>query len=278
MAIYSGYSGAPGAGDTTAAPSQNLWAPVDAGIEKPGRWFHTWNDFDNLPFTTLPTTEGEWGDLKFFSSTGGYFTAVDVEGGVRKIGSDGDNEGAAIGMASFPYKIIQNAGELVFEARIKTATLATDICDMFVGLIESVAFTAAVPCTSTQGLISDNNMVGFYRDSTTAATSALLDTTYKANTVAVVNVKEGAITLVADTWVKVGMVFNRGGDNVLRFYKDGIELVNNKAIPSTAGDDFPNDVRMGWVLGVTNTTAPAATEFISIDWIRVAQKRVSAPA
>jgi hypothetical protein len=64
-------------------------------------------------------------------------------------------------MASFPYKIIQNAGELVFEARIKTATLAADICDMFIGLIESVALAAAVPCTSTQGLISDNNMVGF---------------------------------------------------------------------------------------------------------------------
>jgi hypothetical protein len=102
-----------------------------------------------------------------------------------------------------------------------------------------------------------------------------LDTTYKADGVAVVNVKEGAIALVADTWVKVGMVFNRRGDNVLRFYKNGIELPDTKAIPSAAGTDFPNDARMGWVLGVTNTTAPAATEFISIDWIRVAQKRAT---
>jgi hypothetical protein len=237
----------------------------------------SWQDFVNLPFTTLPTTEGAWGDnMKVFSSTGGYFTAVDVEGGVRKIGSDGDNEGAAIGMASFPYKIIQNAGELVFEARIKFATLTTDLYDLFVGLIESAALAAAIPCTGTQGLISDNNMVGFYRDSTDATTSALLDTTYKADTVAVVNVKEGAITLVADTWVKVGMTFNRGGDNVLRFYKDGIELVNNKAIPSAAGTDFPNDARMGWVLGVTNTAAVGSTEFASVDWIRVAQKITSA--
>lgn len=283
MAQYSGYAGAPGSGDTSCAPSQNLWASVDAGLERPGRWFSSWNDFDELVYSVaaLPTTEGPYAGLRVFTSTGGYFTAIDAEGGVRKLGSDGDNEGAAIGSAYQPYKIIQNAGELVFEARVKTSSVAaatdTTAHDFFVGLMDSTALSAVVPITATTGTMADVNFVGFLRDTTSTTTAAAFETTSKADGQTVVKYSTSVGTIVADTWIKVGMVFNRGGDNVLRFYTNGVEHATSIAIPSAAGTTFPNDVRMGWVMGVTNSGA-TNTGYASIDWIKVAQKRVtSAP-
>jgi hypothetical protein len=274
MGQRSGYSGAPGVGDTTSAPSQNLWAQVDAGLEKPGIWNHMWEDFDNLPFTTLPTTEAAWPPVyKMFSSSGATFAAADIEGGARAMVEATDNEGISWGMASFPYKIIQGAGELVFEARIKRLNI-TGTYGFFVGLIESVAFTNTVPIVAAPSAaipLSDNNLVGF---NNLESTPSVIDTVYKANTVTLVTVQTGGITLVADTFVKLGMTFNRGGDNILRFYKDGIELGSTKAIPSAAGTDFPNDVRLGAVLATLNGATAALS--VTPDWVRVAQKRVTA--
>ena len=51
-------------------------------------------------------------------------------------------------------------------------------------------------------------------------------------------------------------------------------LPDTKAIPSAAGTDFPNDVRLGWCVAVQNATGttPGSTD---LDWIRCAQRRVS---
>lgn len=268
MAIYSGYSGAPATGDTTALPSQNLWAPVDA-CERPGLWNETFEDFHNLPFTTLPTTEAAWPPYyKMFSSSGATFAAADAEGGQRVFVEATDDEGISWGMASFPYKIIQNAGELVFECRIKRANI-TATFGFFVGLIETAALSATVPITAA-GALSDNNLVGFFQPE---GDPDGVDTTYKANGVTAVTVQADAITLVADTYVKMGMTFNRGGDNILRFYNNGFELTSSKFIPSAAGTDFPNDVRLGAVVAFLNGATAALSG--TIDWIRVAQRRVT---
>lgn len=256
-------------GDTTALPTSALWHQVDAEMATPGLWSHSWENFDEFGFA-VPTTEGAIGKHKGFSSTGGLFTRVDEEGGVIGLGSDGDNEGSSIGQAFFPFKIIQNAGELVFEARVKSSTIADTKHGIFVGLIESAALSATVPIAAN-GTLADQNLVGFHR---LEGDGDKIDTVYKADGVTAVTVKADAITLVADTYVKLGMVFNRGGDNVLRFYKNGVELADTKAIPSAAGTDFPNDVRLGWVIAALNATATTPGT-ASADWIRVAQRRVT---
>ena len=70
------------------------------------------------------------------------------------------------------------------------------------------------------------------------------------------------------------MTFNRMDDNVLRFYLNGVELVDTYFVIASAGTAFPNDVRMGWTIGVTNTGA--TTDRLFVDWVRCAQKRVTA--
>ena len=268
MAIYSGYSGAPGSGDTTSLPSQNLWAQVDAA-EHPGLWNETFEDFHNLPFTTLPTTEAAWPPYyKMFSSSGATFSAVDAEGGQRAMVEATDNEGISWGMASFPYKIIQNHGELVLECRFKRANI-TATFGFFIGLIESAALSATVPIAA-DGTLADQNLVGFFQPE---GDPDGVDTVYKANGVTAVTVQSDAIVLVADTFTKMGMTFNRGGDNFLRFYENGVEKTSTKFIPSAAGTDFPNDVRMGAVIALLNGATAAMSG--TIDWIRVAQRRVT---
>lgn len=274
MGQRGGYAGAPGAGDTTALPSNGLWAQVDAELEKPGLWTHEWQDFDVYLASeaSIPTTEDPFlgGHVFVFSDTGGLFTKVDAEGGVRTLGSDGDNEGSSCRSGSYPFKIIQNAGELVFEVRCKSSTIADTKHGILTGLIEDVALTAIIPITAA-GAIADKNLVGFHR---LEGDGDKVDTVYKADGVTAVTVQADAVTLVADTYVKLGMTFNRGGDNVLRFYKDGLELTTTKAIPSAAGTDFPNDIRLGWFFAVLNATGTTPGD-AQIDWIRVAQRRVT---
>ena len=273
MGQHGGYSGAPGVGDTRAVPSQGLWTQVDAELETPGLWMHHWTDFDDTPYATesLPTADDPFNGLRIFTDTGGTFTAVDAEGGVRLLSSNDDNEGASVSRGMYPFKIIQNAGELVFETRLKMSTIADTTIGVFAGLIENVAPTAIVPITAA-GVLSANNLVGFHR---LEGDGDKFDTYYKADNVTAVAVQADAVTLVADTYIKLGMTFNRGGDNILRYYSDGLELTNSKFIPSAAGTDFPNDVRLGWIVAVLNG-AGSSPGTVSLDWVRCAQRRATA--
>jgi hypothetical protein len=128
-----------------------------------------------------------------------------------------------------------------------------------------VALTATSPITAL-GAIADINIVGFHR---LEGDGDMFDTVYKADGVAQVTVQADAITLAADTWVKVGIVFNPL-NNELSFYRNGVKLSGTKIIPSVAGTDFPNDVRLGLVIALLNATGttPGSSE---IDWWRAAQ-------
>lgn len=262
---YSGYSGVES--DTSALPSSSLWHQVDADLEKRGIWTEMWQNNWDLPIATQPTTTADHGPIKMFTSSSATFLSPDVEGTVRQFVEATSNEGASVASLTQPFKIIQNAGELVFEARVKRANI-TAASNLLVALMDSTAMTAAIPITAG-GVTSDHNIVGFFNGE---ADPDVFDTTYTANTVTMVTVKGDAVTMVADTYVKLGMVFNRRGDNLLEFFKDGNVLPNTKAIPSAAGTDFPNDVRLGWVIA---TLAGGGAVDSTVDWIRVAQRRIT---
>ena len=127
---------------------------------------------------------------------------------------------------------------MIFEARFRTSTITGTIAT-FIGLIEDTAGTNAVPITQDGDVLSDNNLVGFQR---LEGDPDALDTVYTANGITAVTVGSDAYTLVADTWTKVGMWFNR------------------------------NDVRLGWIVAVLNGEAVQST--VDLDWVRVAQRRV----
>lgn len=268
--------------NTDDAYSAAIWAdcPYQAIVEGelPGEVFEF--DFDTLP-AVPPTTEGAFGLFSVFTSTGG--TILTPATGYRgwDIGSDGDNEGVGIRSHTTPFQISRTNKKLWFEVAIKTSTIADTKHNILVGLIEDVAFTATVPITAL-GAISDNNMVGFRRTEA-ALGGALMDTVYKANGVTAVTVKAGAVTLVADTYVKLGMVFEPNADPQIQdtaltsvgkynltFYKNGVRLPDYKQIPSAAGTDFPNDVALTPFFAVLNATA-SSPGTSAIRRMRVAQ-------
>ncbi len=252
-----------GSANTDDAYSDGVWAdcPIEAirdGLV-PAHVFEY--DFPSIP-TTPPTAEGAFGQFTAFTDTGGTIAPV-TDGRGWALGSDGDNEGASIRSKVCPFKIIRTGKKMWFEAAIKSSTITDTKHGFFLGLIEETAFSATVPIAAA-GTLADKNFVGFHR---LEGDGDMLDTVYKADGVTQVTVGADAVTLVADTWVKVGFVFDPASDNfvhdparngvkyLLKFFKNGVPLADRKQIPSAAGTDFPNDVYMGPAFAVLNATA-----------------------
>jgi hypothetical protein len=244
--------------------------------ELPGAVFY--DNFLSFPKTPA-TTEGNWGQYAQFSSTGGTITAGTGLGGEAVLASDGDDEGASIRTLATPFKIIRTGKKFWFEARVKASTITDTKNGFFLGLMENAALTAIVPIAA-DGTIADQNLVGFHR---LEGDGDAVDTIYKANGVTQVTVGADAVTLVADTYVKLGMVFEPEVDPMihdpslsnaakwnLTFYKNGVRLADKKQIPSAAGTDFPNDVGLGLVFAVLNATGTTPGSN-TIDWWRAAQ-------
>lgn len=235
-----------------------------AGV-KDGYHFH--DDFLNGPLVAAGA-EAAAGTYRGFADTGGSVATGDEVGGTLVLSSDGDNEGASFRTSVAPFQISRSHGKLWFEARIKSSTITDTKHGIFLGLMEDVALTATVPITAA-GAIADKNVVGFHR---LEGDGDMFDTVYKADGVTQVTVGSDAVTIVADTYVKLGFIYDPA-TYVLTFYKNGVKLADTKTIPSAAGTDFPNDVRLGLVVAVLNATGttPGNSE---IDWWRCAQLSV----
>jgi hypothetical protein len=221
----------------------------------------------------IAAAEAYWAhDLKVFGSTGGSIAVGDEYGGSATFAADGDNEGVGLGWMGYPLQIDRGKGKLWFEVHLKTSTITDTKHGFFVGLIDSSALSATVPIAAA-GTLADENFVGFHR---LEGDGDKLDTVYKANGVTQVTVGTDAVTLVADTYKKVGMKFEpgvdpiSGGTNYLSFYADNLRLADDKEIPSGDGTDFPNDVRLGFVFALLNATGstPGST---TLACARVAQ-------
>lgn len=277
-----------GSAQTEDKWSRGIWhdCPVEQirSGERAGLLFEF--NFDTLP-TTPPTTEGAFGLFSAFTSTGGFIQAAAAGGHGWNMGSDGDNEGASIRAKSNGFQIDRTAAyKLWFEARIKVSAITDAKNDVFVGLMEDAALTATVPITAA-GALADQNLVGFLRPETARTTAgtggAIMNTVYKANGVAAVTVQNDAVTLAADTYTKLGMVYDPnpsydvadtalGGANkfLLKFFQDGLQCATTKQIPSAQGTDFPNDVKMNFVFAILNATASTPGD-ATISRVRVAQ-------
>lgn len=254
------------AADTDRWPSPRLWAKFDQEyLVRPGRAIHLFEDFVTFPTIAAGAETTIYGGYKGFASTGGLAAVADEIGGVIDFSSDGDDEGASLGQINFPFQIDRTLGSVFFEARVKTSTIADTKHGFFLGMIDASALSATVPIAAA-GTLADENFVGFHRLETDGD---YVNTVYKANGVTQVTVKEDAKVLVADTYVKLGFTYDSSNYR-LSFYADGILLPDYKTIPTAAGTDFPNDVRLGLVFAVLNATAstPGSSK---LDWWRAAQ-------
>ena len=117
------------------------------------------------------------------------------------------------------------------------------------------------------GALADKDFVGFQ---TLHASGEEIDTVYRKNGSAVQQVKDAAGTMVADTWIKLGLVYdpNAEDDKSMKFFIDGVELgdsVTDAII--TAGSLFPTDEELTPVL--LTKVGGAAESKCFIDWLCV---------
>lgn len=255
--------------DTSRGNSPSIWADcplleIEAGLVN---GIHLYDDFLSGP-RVAAGAEAAYGRYRGFASTGGLVADGGEWGGTLDLSSDGDDEGASFRTSCNPFQISRSHGKLWFEARIKSSTITDTKHGIFLGLMADNALTATVPITAA-GAIADVNIVGFHR---LEGDGDYFDTIYKADGVTQVTVQSDAAVLVADTYVKLGFVYDPR-TYVLTFYRNGVKLATTYTVASAAGTDFPNDVRLGFTVAVLNATGttPGSSE---IDWVRIAQLAV----
>ncbi len=261
--------------------SGSIWqdCPVDAlrNKEPTGPLGFLWEkNFDTIPITP-PTTEGNWGEMAAFSSTGGTITASTLEiGGGAVFASDGDNEGASTRSVVAPVKINLNNGDFWMEWRQATDTIADTKNGIVSGLMANVALTATSPIAA-DGTIADVNMVGFWRRE---GDGDYLDAIYRADGQTMGVAQADAVQIAADTYVNLGLKFvpkrNIGnGPGYLYWYANGA-VVASYLVTSTAGNPFPNDVYLGFVFAILNATASTPGS-ATIKYVRMAQLATAYP-
>lgn len=265
------YQGSPGRGleDTSRGNSSAIWfdcpwLEIQNGTKDGIVLFDDFASGPRVAAGAEAAYAGYAGGYRGFADTGGLVQDGLEWGGVVDLSSDGDNEGASFRTATAAFQVARNQGKFWFECRLKTSTIADTKHGIFVGLMADNALTATVPITAL-GAIADVNIVGFHR---LEGDGDFFDCVYKADGVAQVTVQADAAVIAADTFVKLGMVFDPR-TNLLTFFRNGVKIANY-TMATAAGTDFPNDVRLGLVMAVLNATASAPGSS-RIDWWRAAQ-------
>lgn len=270
--------------DTTNRWSPSIWndCPVLDILENPNLGVYLKYDFAVAPVLVTPTitTEALYGQgLKAFGSAGGTILPLKLLGGGGLVFTEtDDNEGVSIATISLPFQIATTKKKLWFEARLKNSVVTDTENGFVVGLWEQQTLSATVPIAAA-GTLADANFVGFHR---LEGDGDQIDTVYKANGITQVTVKADAISttagvhtaagsLAADTYIKLGMVFDPA-DNRLRYYINGVKLPDYYTVTATAGNPFPNDVQLG--LCVAMLLASSNDSILTLDHITCAQLAV----
>ncbi len=237
--------------DTSRGLSPGVWADCPLQGIRNGDVNGIIVDDDFLISTaiTAVTTDSTLVGLPYFgfNSSGGTHTQPDVTGGVLALTEATANEANFIRSYVYPFQISSQLGDLWFEARVKVSSITN--LGMIVGLWDAVANTVDIPLSAADPPImaTTGNFVGFRMLEGAAAVDAI----YKADGVAVVagqTVNTACATLVADTYVKLGMKFQKR-TGLLSYYVNGVPCANTKAVPNATGTDFPADVRLGLLFG-----------------------------
>lgn len=282
--------------DTSAGPSASIWAAFNTAdfIRNPELGYDVFEDFN-----------GGFGPfLGFEDGTGGSDVKqlANFLGGAIRLNCTTDNETSSVYLGAVPdeagvvdagvaggggFLISTTAGSeamLAFEARIRPDVVSDTISTIFAGLTDQAGLaTTAFPITADD-VFADVACLGFIRP---ANNGDELDVAYnEASEIQndhgedVLAATENTTALVANTWVKLGFVFNpnsnRRSDGTnqdrITFYVNGEALGDPIDAADLAVSDFPDGA--GMVPCVSFTAASGTTTTVDVDWIRCAQFRV----
>jgi len=205
------------------------------------------------------------------------------EFGVLEIaGNAADNDEGSIelgGGAGGLVRIDSTGGErsvVAYEARIKRTSVTDDHTAFAFGIGEPAFCAANALVDDTAAMVAaGKDFVGFQ---TLCASNEEIDTIYTiGGTATVVQVKDNAGTSVADTWMKLGCVYDPLGakDKKMKYFVDGVELddsVTDAII--AAATAFPTDEEMTLVFLTKNGDGAAAVHAAFMDWWAIGTRPV----
>jgi hypothetical protein len=305
------------AASTARGPSPAIWAdcPWEAMDEDPTLGMKFWDDFTvigNADMTSAYANSiGQWSSYGY---AGAQLNDGQKEGGVIKLSSNGDNEGLTLLSSAGSFRFCSAnsttapnySQKMWFETRIAKSVITTAHISVFVGLMAPTLASglpaAAQPWTTTDDtLMTAGDTFGFNLAGTTSTrggptevgTSFCLASgtiNYPTNLTALM-AATGQTVLAADTYVKLGWIFDPGAliapvssatarqtagnlrRKLIRFFVNGLEapafLTSDDIANATSGQLFPTAF-MCPVLSVMNM-ASQSSDYLAADWVRIAQ-------
>ena len=162
--------------------------------------------------------------------------------------------------------------KIYFECRVRRDVLTDATGSFSVGLTKVSDWVAAALTDGTGVLEANVDFIGF---SNLTNDADHVDFIYQATGQTQVMVLANAATLVANTFIRLGFLYDPApGDlNCLKFFVDGVQInrtANTVSFASIGAATFPNDVPMVPAFGyIQNGTAD--TDYVHVDWIAAAQ-------
>jgi hypothetical protein len=144
---------------------------------------------------------------------------------------------------------------MAFEAVFSVGQIAANTGAAFVGLAEPGLAAADTKANDT-GVLASKDLIGF---DTVQADPSLLNVVYRKAGQALVTVEAAAATLVADTLVNVGIVYNPKSkpSEKIRFYINN-EVVAVASATNIATATFPDGELLAFLAGIKTGAASAA--------------------
>jgi len=208
------------------------------------------------------------GVVAFTGATAGSTVTQETDEpyGVACLSCTTDNETVCLtgpGKNVAGHFVFETGKKLWMEARVKLPVLTDDLQGVFVGLGEE-GLCVTVGVIGADDAMTDKDYVGFHH---LAADGDTFDTVFNTSGggTSPVTIKADAVTIVADTYVNLGIYCD---GTTVYFYKDGVVLADSVALTAT---DFPDGEEMAWYMALTNKGGGDAVA--NIDWVRIAQLR-----
>lgn len=253
-------------------PSPLIWntCPVLQYTLDPTVGMHYFNDFQgNYALAANQTaTLLDGGVMGFTGATAGSTISMDTDApnGTVALNCTTDNESVGIsvlGGKNAAAQFVFTAGKKSwFEARIKTVNITDAKYGLFLGFAEE-ALLAEDGVLGDSDAMADKDYFGFLR---VAADGDKLDIVHNtASGGGMTTDLADAITVVADTYIKVGFYCD---GTTITCYADGAAVTSGTA--TLAGTNFPDGEEMGiyYVLNAAHGDDCSAR----IDWVRVARE------
>lgn len=276
-----------GAADSVVSrgPSPIIWAdcPSVTFIKDPSKGFEFYNDFKSSVYgSTSPEDSAANGDMfvGYVESNVTDDLALVASSNIGELqiigdGTDQDVYCITTGNNTAGIVLTPKEGETKkfwYEARVKVSTITDGDMGVFVGLAQpGEAKDAGGVFGGDAAALADVDYIGF---AVLEGDGDDLTLVYNEATSGVAQSTTGEITLVADTYVRLGIKLVVNGNSIkIRYYKDGVDLGDDVAVNIGSSDaNWPGDTKMDLVVSHVAGSGAADSDAVVIDWIRVAQE------